>query len=100
MDWQLPATSEGDVPELYVDSVRVGVGLYGFILEMGIQGMPNEAGSEEPPIKTLARVRMSPQHALILSRILRKNVAAYQTNVGPIVVPRELLEKLGLPEGD
>ena len=88
-----------DVPDYYVDAVRIAVGAYGFVLELGVQGIGDTPGSERPPTKRLALVRMSPQHAMILARLLQKNVAAYQQKFGSITLPDELLRDLGLEPG-
>jgi len=84
-----------DVPEYYVDSAQLGVGAYGIMIALGVQGMP-DTSSEIPQIKRLAIVRMSPQHALILAKLLQKHVDIYQEKMGRISLPRELFEALGL----
>lgn len=88
-----------ETPDYYIDSVRMAVSAYGFVLELGAQGIGDAPGSEKPPTKRLALVRMSPQHALILSRLLEKNVAAYQEKFGPITLPDEMFRTLGLEPG-
>lgn len=85
-----------DVPDLYVDSVKIGIGLYTFILELGVQGVRDTPQSEGVPIRTIARIRMSPQHALILSKLLQKNVGAYIDKVGAINIPDEVYRELGI----
>lgn len=87
---------EPDMPDLYVDAVRIAVGAYGFVLEMGVQGVPDTAASEAPPVKRLARIRMSPQHALIVARLLTKNVQIYQDKIGRIQLPPEAFKALDL----
>lgn len=88
-----------DTPDYYVDAVRIAVGPYGFALELGIQGIGDAPGSEKPPTKRLALVRMSPQHAMILSKLLQKNVTAYQEKFGPIVLPDDMFRELGIEPG-
>ena len=85
-----------DVPDIYVDSVRIGAGLYTFMLELGIQGIPNAPGAEQPPTKRLGIIRMSPQHAKVLGRLIAKHVKAYEDQVGPIRIPEQLYKDLGL----
>lgn len=87
---------EPDVPDLYVDSVRIATGVFGFVLEMGIQGVPDTEQSELPPVKRLAVIRMSAQHALVVSRLLGKHVELYQQKVGKIALPAEVFRSLGL----
>jgi hypothetical protein len=80
--------------DIYVDSVRIAFGPYGFVLELGTTGLADTPASERPPVRRNALVRMSPQHALILSRLLERNVAKYQEKVGKINLPAELYEEL------
>lgn len=86
----------GDIPEIYVDSIRMAVGLFDFAFELGLQQISSPPGAGPPRIKTLAIVRMSPQHAYVLSKLLQKNVQAYETNVGPIALPADVLKGLGI----
>ncbi len=87
---------EEPAPDIYVDSVRIGVGPYGFALELGIQGVADTPESERPPIRRLAMVRMSPQHALILSKLLQKNVRSYEEKIGKINLPDQMYRELGI----
>ena len=85
-----------DVPDFYIDSVRIGVGPYGFTLDLGLTGLPDAPGSEAPPIKKIATLRMSPQHALVFARLLDKNVRIYQDKMGKIQLSADLFKNLGL----
>jgi hypothetical protein len=85
-----------DVPDYYVDAVRVGVGAYDFAIELGLQRLGDMPGSERPVTKRLAVVRMSPQHALVLTKLLQKNVSMYQEKFGPIKLPDHMFRDLGL----
>jgi hypothetical protein len=89
---------EPDVPDLYVDSVRIGIGAYGLVLELGIQGLADTPASEVPAIERLALVRMSPQHALVFAKLLQKNVDLYQEKIGKINLPPDMLKNLGIEE--
>lgn len=88
--------SPDEAMDIYVDSVRIAYGPYGFVLELGTTGIADTPASERPPVRRTALVRMSPQHALILSRLLAKNVANYQKQVGKINLPAELYEGMNL----
>ena len=83
-----------EIPDYYVDSVRIAVNLYTFTLELGRTGVPNAPGSEPPPTQRLAFVRMSPHHALILAKLLQKNLNTYQHEVGRIEVPDQVFRDL------
>jgi len=89
-----------EVPEYYTDSVRIAVNLYSFVLELGVQGIPDTQMSEKPLAKRLARVRMSPQHALVLSKLLQKHLRDYQANIGPIPIPDSIYRDLNIPKED
>ena len=43
-------------------------------------------------------VRLSPQTALILGKLLQHAIAAYEDRFGPLPVPEALLAELGLSE--
>ena len=82
--------------DLYADSVRIAVSPYGFALDFGIQGVADTPVSEAPPVKRVALIRMSPQHALILAKLLLKNVGAYEEKVGVINLPDQMYKDLGI----
>ena len=46
----------------------------------------------------VANVIMSPQHAYVISRLLKKQVDLYEQQVGKIDLPHRLLNDLGLEE--
>jgi hypothetical protein len=100
IDWQPIVVKDlfGDdsTPEFYVDSVRFGVGAYGIVFDLGVQGIQDTPMSELPPVRRVAIVRMSPQHALIFSKLLQKNLRAYQEKVGRIELPRQIYDELGI----
>ncbi len=83
-----------EVPEYYVDSVRMALNVYSVILELGMQRVKDTLGSEPPQTKRLAVVRMSPQHALVLMKLLEKNLNAYQKEIGKIAIPDDLYRNL------
>ncbi len=79
-------------PDLYSDSVRVASTPYSFIFQFGLV---TESPGEQKPVAT---VRMSPQHAWVLSKILQRHLNEYESNIAPIQLPSELLKELGLDE--
>lgn len=79
-------------PEFYTDSLGMSANLYGFKFDFGL-------ATESPGAqRTVATVRMSPQHALVMSKVLGKHLRAYQEEVGPISIPPQLLTELKLDE--
>lgn len=81
-----------DIPEYYTDSVSFATNIYGFTLEFGVMRAQNE------PPRSMVRVRMSPQHAKIMSLLLRKNVQEYERRIGTIILPEELYRDLGIED--
>lgn len=82
---------DDEAPEFYVDSVRVAANLYSFVFELGIQGVRDAPGSELPPTRRVAMIRMSPHHALAFHKLLTDHLARYQNEIGPINIPEELM---------
>ena len=87
--------SDDDVPDLYVNSVRIGAGPYDFTFEFGINS-PVIDPARPPGIRNVARVRMSPQHALVFMRALQDALEKYQRQIAPIHIPPEILRTMGI----
>ena len=83
---------ERELPEFYTDSVNFATNLYGFALEFGVM-----QGQDQPP-RSVVRIRMSPQHAKIMSLLLRKNVQEYERRIGTIILPEGLYNDLGISD--
>ncbi len=78
--------------EYYADSVNFTTNLYTFIFDFAQMEQ-----TDQPP-KPVVRVRMSPQHAKIMSLLLRKNVQEYERRVGTIILPEQLYDDLGIKD--
>ena len=85
-----------ETPEHYANTAKFAFGPYDFILEFGLQGVPDAPGSERPPVRNLARIRLSPQHALVVAKLFLRNVRQYEAQFGKINLPPRLLQDLGL----
>lgn len=81
-----------DTPEYYTDSVNFMTNIYGFTLDFGVM-----MAQDQPP-RSQVRVRMSPQHAKIMSLLLRKNVQEYERRIGTIILPDGLYKDLGIED--
>lgn len=81
-----------ELPEYYTDSVNFVTNIYGFMLEFSV------ITQQEDPPKPQVRVRMSPQHAKIMSLLLRKNVQEYERRIGTIILPEGLYNDLGIAD--
>ncbi len=78
------------LPEYFTDSVNFMTNIYGITMEFGVM-----QANDAPPIAK-ARVKMSPQHAKIMSLLLRKNVQEYERRIGTIILPEQLYKDLGI----
>jgi hypothetical protein len=80
------------VPDLYTDSVQIGMGPFGVVLMLGMQsGQPGTA-----PIR-VANLRMSLEHAKILAILLRKQLKVFEEQMGEdIPLHPQLYTQLGL----
>lgn len=76
-----------EAQEIYTNSVNVNASIYEFVLQFGLTTPGEEA-------KLLARVRMSPQHALALLHLLEKSVEAYGDQFKEIFLPDDLVMRL------
>lgn len=86
-----PEKTQG-TPEYYTDSVNFMTNVYGFMLEFSVM-----LQQDQPP-QPQVRVRMSPQHAKIMSLLLRKNVQEYEKRIGTIILPDGLYKELGVSD--
>jgi len=83
---QDPASKEMDnqetvrksIPEFYVNSVELSISLYDIALIFGL------GEDKDDSIEQTVMIRMSPQHALALNRLLLDNLEVYEDWAGPI----------------
>ncbi|MFH1597191.1 MAG: DUF3467 domain-containing protein [Pseudomonadota bacterium] len=81
---------EKQIPDLYINSAFIQGSLYEFMFKFGLKTDPKK----EP--ETTVIIRMSPQHAKVLAKLLIKNVGAYEKDVGEIKLPDDLIKELGI----
>lgn len=100
MDDNLPLGEAGqteNVPDYYANSVKFAVAPFDFMLEFGVGRAPSKPGVAA--VDPVARIRISPQLAYALSKILAANVALYESQVGKIALPdqyyMQALDELG-----
>lgn len=83
-----------DVPEFYCDGVQFGLSPYTAILSLTKQ--PTGQDRTVPPIR-VANVRMSLEHAKVMSIMLKKQLKAFEQQAGiEIQLPQSLLQQLGI----
>lgn len=82
------------VPDIYCDGVQVGLSPYTAILSLTMQ----PAGQTgQMPMIPVANVRMSLEHAKVLTIMLRKQLKAFEAQNGvEIELPARLYAQLGM----
>ena len=75
----------------YADSLHIFSGLYGSILFFG------ELQEDREPILR-AKVKVSPQLLKAISLLTRKHVREYESAIGPISLPQQVLEAWEIQE--
>lgn len=81
---------EKDIPDFYINSAFIQASLYEFMFKFGLKTDPKK----DP--ESMVIIRMSPQHAKVLAKLLIKNVDAYEKDVGEIKLPDNLIKELGI----
>jgi hypothetical protein len=84
--------SEEKIPDIYINQVKFFTSLYEFLFQFGLKSDPDK--DPEP----LVNIRMSPQHAKVMVALLRKNVKAYEKNIGEIKLVPQMIKDLGIEE--
>ncbi len=85
--------SEQSVAHSYANAVYVDYNPIEFFLKFGV----SEPGSDT--IVDFAKIHLSPQYALLLNKVLTKNIEEYEKRVGKINLPKSLLEEIGEVKG-
>jgi len=83
-------TDDEQALDVYANSVSFQLSAYELSMTFGVTTEPGQ------PAKQLVRVRMSPQHALVMSKLLLKNMLEYREKVGKINLPPRLFQDMGL----
>ena len=81
---------EKEIPDFYINSAFIQASLYEFMFKFGLK-----TDQKKDP-ESIAIIRMSPQHAKVLGKLLVKNVDAYEKDVGEIKLPESLVKELGI----
>ena len=85
-----------EIPDIYCNSVQMGISPYDLTIEMGLSSPPSE-GETQTETVIVGKVRMSLEHAKIFAIMLRKNLKDYEDKTGgPVRVHPELLRNLGI----
>ena len=84
---------EEELPDFYVNQANMTFSVYDVTFTFGT--MPPPEKNDTPP-SPVVRIRMSPQHAKVFSKILVKDMDKYEEDIGNIPIAPALLKELGL----
>ena len=84
---------EEKLPDFYVNQVNMAFSVYDVTFIFGTMPLPGEKDTQLDPI---VKIRMSPQHAKVFSKLLAKNIDKYEEDIGNIPIAPTLLKELGL----
>lgn len=83
-----------DEVDLFIDGVQVGLSPFSVALVFTISPQPG-AGTQAP--KKLATIRMSAEHAKVMSILMRRQLKQFEEQLGqPIPIPPQVYQQLGL----
>jgi hypothetical protein len=80
--------------DVYANGVQISSTPWDFTIEFYLK----RSADVKEPAEMLGRLRISPTHALVLARLLQKQVDSYQQQMGPINLPPKLYNDLGLEQ--
>ena len=80
------------IPDFYVNEVGFVVSVYDVKINFRIASDPGQASEQ------VAIVRMSPQLALAMGKLLLRNLEDYEERFGKINLPQDFVEQLGISE--
>lgn len=87
-----PSEDSPKTPVVYANHVTVGLTVYDLSLAFGL-------GADESVDEQVV-VHMSPQHARSLQLLLERFLRGYEEQVGPVVLPEQLVRRLKGEAGD
>jgi hypothetical protein len=91
---------QASVPEYYVDSFRMTSGAYGLTITLGVSP-PHPSPGQVNPSKDLVMLRMSLEHAKVMTMVLRRNLKNHERQSGAAInLPPQLYTQLGIAAED
>lgn len=88
-----------DIPDFYADRMRVTVTVFGVNISFGLSNPHPNQGDPESMLDVLenVRVRMSLEHAKIMTMILKKQIKEYEhKNDTVVAIPKQVIEALDI----
>ena len=84
---------EEELPDFYVNQANLTFSVYDVTFTFGKMALQEKEDKTPSPV---VRIRMSPQHAKVFSKILAKHIDKYEEDIGNIPITPALLKELGL----
>lgn len=89
-----------EIPEYYADNFMVTAGAYTVAMSFGLSSAHPTPG-QPPRAKSLAVIRMSPEHAKILTMVMRQHLKHYEREASiNISIPHAVYAQLGVSPED
>jgi hypothetical protein len=93
--------SEERLPEFYIDQFRVTTGAFGVAMTFGLTEPHPTQGGVPRSAEEKVRIRMSLEHAKIMTMLLRRQLKGFEEQFGiNIQVPPGVYTGLGVAEED
>jgi len=83
----MPEANEPNISEFYTNAVEVNISPF----ELEMRALITDSSGKA---RHGVNIRMSPQTAWALQKVLAKQIANYEKNIGPIALPEEIRKNL------
>ena len=85
-------TVEKPIPDLYTNSAQFALSVFDVTITFGMRK------HQDRPIEDVAIIRMSPQHALVMGKMLMEQLKKYEQQMGKINIPDAVYQKSVIKE--
>ena len=89
-----------DIPDIYADAFQVTVTPFGVNMTFSLRD-PHPSSGRIVPGTEVVRVRMSPEHAKIMTMLITRQLRQYERDNGvKIAIPSQVYTQLGIAQED
>lgn len=89
-----------DLPEFYIDQFLVTLGAFGATMTFGLS-FPHPSPGQSPQPQEIVRLRMSLEHAKVMTMLLKRQIKAFEEQTGVAInIPRLVYNGMGLSQED
>lgn len=94
------AKDEGEgheIPDIFVDQMRITIGVFGVSMTFGLSEPHPTSGGVPRAVDDKVRLRMSLEHAKIMSMLMRRQLKDYERGTGTTIeIPMNVFTGLGV----